>query len=245
MIVLIIAIVEDLESDYRYLSDLLTRQLHALSVDCELIWFSTGEQFLQHFTEKEPDVVFMDMLLGNGISGMDTVKKLRCISADVPVVFITTEKEYALEGFEVQALDYLIKPVREDRLNSVLKRLLKSGDFNRYITIPVERKNEKIFLSDLITAWASDHSVILYLANSRQMVTHMRFTDFYELLPKEQNFSLSSRGVIVNFDYVDHITDGDFMMQNGMCVPISRANRTIMEKTFSSYAIKKTRGDRL
>ncbi len=80
---------------------------------------SNGQDALDMIKELEPDLVFLDIQMP-GMNGFDV---LEYISSDVRVIFITAFDEYALRAFEVNALDYLLKPVSTDRLQQSIERL--------------------------------------------------------------------------------------------------------------------------
>ena len=87
--------------------------------------FSSAENFLFHYAGKnDHDILLLDIEMG-AMDGVTMAKKLRCDNDTVQIVFITGYSDYILEGYEVAALHYLMKPVREDKLFSVLDRAVE------------------------------------------------------------------------------------------------------------------------
>lgn len=78
-----------------------------------------GATALQLITEKKPDIAFLDIKMP-GLSGIDVAKRIAGICA---IVFVTAFDQYAVEAFESQAIDYLLKPVSDDRLEKTVQRL--------------------------------------------------------------------------------------------------------------------------
>lgn len=72
-----IAILEDLQTDYETLRDIVTDYMFRQNVKYELDWFKTGETFLGDFTREKYDLLFFDMLLGDGMTGIETAKSVR------------------------------------------------------------------------------------------------------------------------------------------------------------------------
>ena len=120
-----IAILEDLQSDYELLRDILQRNVKKQNNSICLHWFSDGESFLNDITSTKYDLFFLDMLLGDGMNGMDVARRVRLAGYTTPIVFTTSEPDFALEGYEVQAIDYLIKPYEPERIQAVVERVLQ------------------------------------------------------------------------------------------------------------------------
>ncbi len=237
-----IAVIEDLESDYNQLYNIIQEYFEAHKGDYTIQWFSSGETFLSDFFVGKFDLVFIDMLLGDGINGLEVSEKLRSSSPDIPIVFTTTEREYALQGYEVQAMDYLIKPCTQVRLASVLDRVVERQPSGHFIAIQAGRDSVKVSLEDLVYAEIQGHYIELHLNNGNVYRTYLSFAEFEAMLPKIKSFQVCCRGVIVNLGYVDHIEDGDFILKSGDRIAVSRSNRVAMKHAFTDYVIEKTRG---
>lgn len=85
-----------------------------------------GHAALQANAELKPDVLLLDIRMPR-LDGMDTARELAKLSQPPAVIFTTAYGEHALEAFEAEALDYLVKPVRRERLEQALSRLQKRG----------------------------------------------------------------------------------------------------------------------
>lgn len=102
--------------------------LHGLKMELESIngievtgIFEDGEAALEHIKGNQPDIIFLDIEMPK-INGLELFKKILDISESSKIVFITAYNEYAVEAFELNALDYLIKPVQKSRLIKTLER---------------------------------------------------------------------------------------------------------------------------
>ena len=104
-----IAIVDDLETERAQLKTRLARQLRLCGAEAQLLEFESGESFLAAEKEQRFTAAFLDIYM-HGMSGMDAAKELRKTDADCLLVFTTTSTDHALEGFQVRALHYLVKP---------------------------------------------------------------------------------------------------------------------------------------
>lgn len=236
-----IAILEDLQSDYETLQNVLKDCMQNQNIKYELYWFKTGEAFLADFSPEKYDLLFFDMLLGDGINGMDTARKVRALGCHTPIVFTTSERDYAVEGYEVQAINYLIKPYEPESIRTVLNRVLSAMQTRRYLTVPVNRGTQCICTDELMWAEAKDHYMELHMLSGEMVRTSLRFEELWEMLPSLLQFSSCYRGIVVNFEYVAALQGNDFILSNGQKVPVSRLKRAEMQKALSDYAICKTR----
>ena len=118
-----IAIVDDLETERAQLKTRLARQLRLCGAEAELLEFESGESFLAAEKEQRFTAAFLDIYM-HGMSGMDAAKELRKTDADCLLVFTTTSTDHALEGFQVRALHYLVKPFSEEELSALLAEML-------------------------------------------------------------------------------------------------------------------------
>jgi len=87
--------------------------------------FETGEQLLSYLKEHPLDAVFLDIEMP-GVNGLQLSEQILDLSETIDIIFVTAFNQYAVEAFEVQALDYILKPLTEERLGKTVKRLLKT-----------------------------------------------------------------------------------------------------------------------
>lgn len=87
--------------------------------------FESGEQFLVYLRENSLDAVFLDIEMP-GINGLQLSEQIQKLNETIEIIFITAFNQYAVEAFEVEAMDYIIKPLTEERLGKTIRRLLKT-----------------------------------------------------------------------------------------------------------------------
>lgn len=106
---MLIGIIEDNEADRKQLEDLLQRYREETGFMIQVHAFQTGAQFLDEYHGKY-DLLFMDIEMP-GIDGMQTARELRRLDQTVGLIFTTNMAQYALQGYEVDAIDFVVKPV--------------------------------------------------------------------------------------------------------------------------------------
>lgn len=94
--------------------------------------FETGEQLLAYLRENPLDAVFLDIEMP-GINGLQLSEQIQNLNENIEIIFVTAFNQYAVDAFEVQAMDYIMKPLTEERLGKTIRRLLKT---NRTATCP-------------------------------------------------------------------------------------------------------------
>ncbi len=157
-----------------------------------------------------PDVIFLDIQMP-GAMGFDLLERTEITSK---IIFITAYDQYALKAFEVNALDYLLKPIRKERLAKTVQRLLTEEqpiarasqklDYNDVVYVLVNGSLKFIKVSLLKSVIAEgNYSYIYYKDRSKDLVTKT-LQDWEDLLPNDY-FVRIHRSTIVNFEYVDQV----------------------------------------
>ena len=104
------AIVEDSPRELEHLKECLARYSAERDIPLETTAFGDAASFLEHY-RADYDIVFMDIELP-GINGMEAAHRLREIDRQVILIFVTNMAQFAVKGYEVDALDYIIKPAQ-------------------------------------------------------------------------------------------------------------------------------------
>ncbi len=163
-----------------------------------------------------PGLLFLDIQLPDG-SGFDL---FNLIEYTGKVIFVTAYDEYALRAFEINAIDYLLKPVSAKRLKSAIEKLGESLDASRTIIIKlnyndrlmVQHKESVNFIkiNQITHITASGEYSYVHTNNSREFITSKSLNEWEIKLP-DQNFCRIHRSTIINFDYIikiDHNITG-------------------------------------
>ena len=213
-----IAVCEDRWDDLDALCTYLRNYCDEHSYTCDISSFGSGEAFLDAFTSGCFDLIFLDIYLP-GISGVDVARKIRESDRDCLLVFITTSKDFALDGFLVRASGYVVKPIDREKMASAMHACRHEFEKNsRIIEVPQSGENIPVSIADLLYVEVYD----------KESVFHMKRGDIRARLKLEAieerlgglPFLRCHRSYIVNMNYVDDMLENDFMMRNGSLVPI-------------------------
>jgi len=178
---------------------------------------STASDFMeQHVT----DLVFLDIQMP-GITGIEFA---RTISKKTLVIFTTAYTEYALDSYEVDAIDYLIKPVEAERFQKAVDKalsyhslLLKKEAIETVVTadyffVKAERRYFKVNFSDILFIEGLKDYVIIQLSDQR-IITRMSLKAIFDLLPKS-TFLRVNKSYIVNTGHIESFDNNDIFIKS-------------------------------
>ena len=194
--------------------------------------FSGGSSLYEAFLKNPFDLVFLDIEMP-GIDGITLAKRLRAVSENVQIVFLTSHIEYALEGYEVNALRYLVKPVDMNKLSEVLKYSQDKKNNSRQIMIKQEGEDIVIDISDIIYMESMDKNVRIVTSKS-EYITRYNISDYEEEL-KNSGFLRIHRGYLISLSKVKKIVKNDVVMDGDISLPVSRSNIKTLKDALYAY----------
>lgn len=174
--------------------------------------------------------------------GLGAARELRRMEYKGKLVFLTTSKEYALEAFDVNALQYLVKPVSEEKLSSVLDKFLEDIEEERkkYILLRIEGRLVRVLLNDIVYCEAQGKTQCLYLVNGTQCLLRMTMMEIYELLQGYQEFVRIGVAFIVNLGYINSLNAKEIHMDNGKKIYLPRGTYKGLREQYFSYYCRET-----
>lgn len=191
--------------------------------------YKSGESFLAALQEEHFDIVFMDIYM-DGLTGIEAAAKLREISLETILIFLTTSMDHMAEAFPCRAFDYIMKPVDEARLFKALDEAKKVLPENQpYITISVVKQDINLLVSD-ITYILSDLNYCLVYTRKHEYRTRSQFSKFMEQISSFPQFYTINRGIAVNLDNVLDIKDLDCILADNTTLPISKKKKQEAEQ---------------
>lgn len=233
-----IAILEDNTQDAALLLGYVEKYAEERQLSIDTFVYHDGEDFLEAFTEENFSLIFLDIIMPH-INGMEVAKHIRMKDQDCLLVFTTSSRDYAVEGYHVQASYYLVKPFSYiefvKAMNLCHKRLKNTQEF---IEIKEGRLMVKILIKDILYTDYYNHYIQIHTKN-RTYRTYLSFADFSPMLLKYSNFISSYRNLLVNLDYVESLNDKDFILKNNCHIPITKAKRLEVRQQYADYLFEK------
>ena len=221
--------------DEKYMSDhiktLVSDFFRKRNRKIRLRTFLSGEELLAY--DGQIDICFLDIQM-KGMDGMETARRLRADQFQGFLIFITILKEMVFQSFEVQAYDYLVKPVEENQFERTMERLYTSMQNAGEDSILVQKGYEgRIVQKDeIIFCEIIDRKIYLNLESGEIL-------DYYEQIENLEtklgiHFFRCHRSYLINLKHLKGYRNGTAYMDNGKEVPVSR----LRSKEFSGVVLQ-------
>ena len=166
-----IAIVEDEQEAARLLQDCLLQYEKDNACSFSIKQFSSAEKFLAAF-DCNYDIVFMDVDMP-GMNGIDAARKLRERDTRAVLIFVTNLAQYAISGYEVSALDYILKPVNYYSLKLKIQRALDAVSYRRAVMVSIANESGAHYIkaSEIAYIEVQNHDLIYHTAKGTYKAT--------------------------------------------------------------------------
>ena len=193
---------------------------------------NTGWRILQ---EEPFDLVILDIIMPL-LNGLDTARELRSEGITVPLIFLTSSRDFALESYEVKALNYLLKPIDSRKLFSVLDDFLKNFESSAE-TFTAHTANGfcKIALNDVDYLEAQNKWVLVYLSDGKVQKLREQFSKCEGIFTPEKGFFKCHRSYIVNLSRIRQFTRTQITTAFSSSVPISRNSYAAFKDAYFAF----------
>lgn len=213
-----IAICEDETHFAAHLQDIVQQYLEQKARKAAILLYSSGEEL--SCSGIIPDIILMDIQL-SGKNGMDTMKRLREAGCNSQVIFITAYPEYVFQAFDVDAIQYLEKPIDQSKLFSALDKAWNRAvsDDEKTMILTKRASVSKVRIKDITYCEVFNHQTIIHTLSDRYSYSGTLDSLEPEL---DKRFFRCHRSYLVNLDYVVDKEPGIALLVGGSKVFISR-----------------------
>lgn len=226
------AVCDDNQEDMEYIEKLIRVWNQSAGYQIRIERFPSGEVFLFAY-EDDPgfDVLFLDIEMKE-ISGIDLAQKLRELGSGIQIVFVTGYMEYIAQGYDVEALHYLLKPVTEEKLFGVLDRAMERlKNRERELTLTLPEGIARIPLAEIRYLEVMGNYVTIYGRESYSVKRTL--SQLEELL--DERFYRIHRSYIVNMQLVKKCTRTEVILKDDTVLPLSRRNYEGLNRAMIMY----------
>ena len=213
-----IAIIDDNQKHADDIRNLLSRYMYGREYATEV--FSGGKAFLDAGSEKQFDVVFLDIVLGEE-NGIDIGEQLILQNPDTKIIFVSSEISYFKDVYRVPHVYFLTKEFEEERFADAMEKILRFVE-KRYITIPVKHDGQKLLLKDVVYIEGYGGVVKIYMTDGSVKEYRVNIKKIEALLPGE-DFVRTHQSFIVNMHHIQKYSRQTLWTDNKKEIPISRA----------------------
>lgn len=229
-----IAIVEDEEKSLHNLEQCLQMYQESRKQQFVISAFRDCNSYLSE-SKKQFDIVFMDIDLP-GMTGMECARRLRETDNVVTLIFVTQLAQYAIEGYSVSALDYIVKPVTFKDIVARLDRALELIDLKKDKYIEVHGKGfYRINLNEIIYVDISGHKLTFHLFNGKEVLGWGTLKKLEEEL-SPYGFVCCNSYCLVNLKYVLSLKSANIKMVGNIELTVTRRRKDKFLAVFTEYA---------
>ncbi|MCM1102923.1 MAG: LytTR family DNA-binding domain-containing protein [Clostridium sp.] len=215
-----IAIVEDEPVHSRLLKQYIGAWAEAHGRSVSILTYENAAAFLFCLEDGAPDAVFADIQMP-GMNGMEMVRKLREKNRDIPVVFTTGLSEYLKEGYEVQALHYLLKPISEEKVFECMDRICAKVSVRELFAVRTQDGVTRLDLKEVNYCEADRHDTRFVMTDRSEIRVMENISGLWAEL-SGKNFVKCHRSYLCNLENVRQIVRDHILFDNGDTVPVSR-----------------------
>lgn len=216
-----IAIVDDDANDLRHLRDVLETYADPRNIEMEIDAFSSGSAFIRDFQPGKYEMIFFDNYIGKGL-GIDFARIVRTQDEEVEIVFVSMSPEFAVSGFEVRALHYLIKPATPEAIEGVFERIWKHTPKVEDTMIEVIFERHPLLISARSIRYIEVVNRTCYIYGEKECQTHVPLKKLLETLPPGE-FIRTHSSFAVRLSCIRTMDKTDFILDDGKAIPIGRA----------------------
>lgn len=194
--------------------------------------FADGDEILDGYTAAY-DIILMDIAMAF-VDGMDTAERIRKMDSEVVIIFITNMPQYAMNGYTVDALDYVLKPLSyyafSQRIDRALTRMRHRS--KKYLTIAIKGGIKKLDVSQITYIEVQDHDLI-YHTTTGALLSKGKLSEMEEQLDPKQFFRCG-KSHLVNLEFVDGVQNNNVQVGDSV-VQVSRARRKALLDALNDY----------
>ncbi len=232
-----IALVDDDETVLHVATGYIEVCLDEIGVKGTIAAFTDPHQFYDAFTRHYFDVVFLDIFMP-GRNGMELAREIRTLSRKSQIVFLTVSSDYAVEGYDVQAANYLLKPVKKPLIEKVVRECIDRVEREEasFITLKNGAQLTQIRTSEVVYIEMRDRHVRVIGDTGEMFSRFGKLSDICPELPSA--FVRVHQSYIVNAARIIGLKNYRVHMDTGAVLPVSRPYRQTAAQAFFS-SIKK------
>ena len=216
--------------------DLINRWAAKNKIDVNIDTFASAEEFLFRWSEGYPyDLAIFDIKMRK-MTGMDLAKTIRKTDQDLQFIFITGIESHVYEGYEVSALNYLVKPYKLSLFASTLDKaytIYKKKEVGA-LMVSQEGRLVRVPYNEILYLEIRGHHFDIYTLSLGNFRMKKQMDEMLSLLDK-QLFIRCHRSYIVNISHVSSLHQQEIKLKTGQAVPLSQANIQAVTQLFFAY----------
>ena len=196
--------------------------------------FQSAEAF--HFEWLEDfsyDIILLDIQMAK-LSGIELAKLIREKDEHIQIIFVTAISDYIGEGYDVDAINYLVKPISEEKLKECLNKAINKKEIQpKSILIEIDGGVHRIYEDSIMYLEIRGHDLFIY-QEDKIISIRKPLSEMEDLLSRDE-FIKPHRSYLVALKYIKYIDSKKITLKNRTTIPISRGNSKEVQKKFFDY----------
>ena len=233
-----IAHCDDEQSEVAKIREMLSNYLQShAKLDFEVGIFENAESLLSKVQGGyAPDLILMDIYM-EGKSGIEAARELQEMGNRSRIIFLTTSEQHAVEAFRLEAAQYLVKPVSESEIFSLLDKQIEvlEQEKQKYVALEMDSRTFRIMVRDIVYCEAQGKKQYLHLIDGTQICVRMSMTGLEELFLSYGEIVRIGKWYIINMDHVEGMNSQAVQMDNGMKLYLPRGAYQSLRKQYITY----------
>jgi len=223
-----ILVCDDMKED----ADKLVALIAQSGIEAQTAVFTCPRQALDYFLSgANIDACFLDIVMPK-MNGIKLAEKLRENNFANDIVFLTTSNDFASQSYQVQAFDYLLKPLTCEKVSNImgkLKKFRENAD-KAGLSVVTQGVAEFVLFRDISHVEVINHTIYIKLRDKSIIKIHTTFGIIEEQLLADSRFAKCHRSYIVNLSEIKTMANKELTMKNGSKIPISRNYSQVKDK---------------
>ncbi len=230
-------IICDDEKEFRIdLKRVIDRSLGLWGIPCCILEFSSGEALVAEYTgNQDQQILFLDIKMGS-VSGLDAARHIRRLDPTAVIIFVTAYPDFVFQGYEVRALNYILKPYDEDRILQVLRDALDLLDMSRDSCFFIEQRGRTLRLSfERIQYFFSERHLLHAVTAEETFSFYGKLGDLTASLP--DCFVRIHNRYLINLNHLDALEKSSVRVAQ-KSLPVSRSYKQSLSIAFARYLLR-------
>ena len=216
------------------LRKLLGTELELCGIDYHISEFTSGEELIAGMEKADCQILFLDIEM-KGIDGVEAARRLRETKRQMEIVFVTSYADFVFQGYEVRALNYILKPYELEKIAAVLHTALEALDIEaeKYYVIDQRGGSIRVPLSS-VKYFSSERRTVHAVTTEREYTFYEKLSDLETELP--DTFVRIHNRYLVHLKYLEAVRQNTAVV-DGEELPVSRSCKSGLSIAFAKYML--------
>lgn len=237
-----IAICDDRKEDRDRMNQYVQQFCQERRLRAEIKVFDHPDDLILSCEKLRPHIYILDIVMPM-VNGIQAARELRWNQPDAQIIFATSEESFALESFDVNPVNYILKPVKREKLFETLQLAIKRIHLEEEnaVIIKVKGGYRTLHLSDIMYLDYRNHVVSYHLLSGETISTSTLRIGFAKYLMQnheEDDIVLCHESVAVNIKSIDKLTKTDIMVRNREILPVAKSRYAQVSEKYMNYRFR-------